>query len=172
MREIIFYIVLFCCLSNFNAVGQTEPCNTNKLNSNEEKEGLWVENKGLTLVYYQDGLRNGIYVNYNRKNGKIHAFGEYHKGLPSGKWYFFNDDGILLSTEEGIELNSKYKRLRDDGVEITPKFTSYVQNFYPNGILKEEGRVLYSEDIEIDFFKTGTWKYYDTNGKLKETKEY
>lgn len=162
---ILFYIF------SLQAVGQIDN-KTNLVDEQGMKIGLWIENKGNTFVYYKNGLKNGIFTNYNRKNGKIHAFGEFKDDLPTGKWYFFNEAGFLLFTEENIEKNTEFKRQRDDGVEITPKFTSYVKDYYPNGNVKEEGRVLYSEDIEIDYYKTGTWKYYNEEGVLKETKEH
>jgi hypothetical protein len=168
--KILAYIIF--CLLSIKAIGQTSDSTTNQLNERGKKEGLWIENKGMIMAYYKNGIKDGVYINYNRKNGRIHAFGEYKQDFPSGKWYFFNDEGILLFTEENIEKNTKYKRMRDDGVEITPMFTSYVTNYYPNGYIKEEGRVLYSEDIEIDYFKTGTWKYYNKQGKLEQTKEH
>jgi len=62
--------------------------------------------------------------------------------------------------------------MRDDGVEITPLFTSYVIDYYPNGYIKAEGRVLYDEDVQIHSFETGTWKYYNKQGELVQTKEH
>lgn len=166
IKVLIGTIILIGYLFTSSAVSQ--PASYNQLNDNKKKTGLWIENDGLTTVYYQDGLKNGIYINYNRNNRNVHAFGNYVNDLPSGIWYYFNDDGFLLFTEESIERNTCYKRIRDDGVEIMPRFTSLIKDYHLNGKLKGQGRVLYDEDIEIDYFKIGTWRYYDESGELKE----
>lgn len=152
-------------------MGQTNN-NINQLNDEGKKEGLWIEYNGLITAYYKNGVKDGVFIYYNRKYGRVHAFGEYKQDFPSGTWYYFNDEGILLFTETNIEKNTKYTRMRDDGVEITPLFTSYLVEYYPNGYKKAEGRVLYDEDVEIVNYKTGTWKYYDKQGKLVQTKEH
>lgn len=165
----LIYIVF--CLLSISAMGQTNN-NINQKNDKGEKVGLWVENNGLIEAYYKAGLKDGIFKAYNRKNGKLSALGEFKEGKKSGTWYYFDEASILFLQEFEIKDNTSYTRMRDDGVEITPKFTSYVKFYYPNGYIKEEGRVLYSEDIEIDYFKTGTWKYYNKQGKLEQTKEH
>lgn len=168
MKSIIYILSCFIALQ---AMGQT-PSETNLLDKQGKKVGLWIENKGNTEAYYKNGLRDGVFKVYNRKNGKLSALGEFTEGQKSGTWYYFDESSRLILKECEIKKNTEYKRVRDDGVEITPKFTSYVWFYYPNGYVKEEGRVLYSEDIEIDYYKTGTWKYYNKEGSLKEKKEH
>jgi len=167
--KILKYLVF--CLFSISVMGQTNN-NINQKNDKGEKVGLWVENNGLIEAYYKAGLKDGIYKTYNRKNGKLSALGEFSEGRPSGTWYYFDEASILIFQECEIKYNTNYTTMRDDGVEITPKFTSYVKFYYPNGYIKEEGRVLYFEDIEIDYFKTGTWRYYNKQGKLEQTKEH
>lgn len=152
-------------------MGQTSN-NVNQLNNKGKKIGLWIENNGLIEAYYKDGLKDGIFKSYNRKNGKLSVLGEFTEGKKSGTWYYFDESSLLILQEAEIQENSTYTRTRDDGVEITPKFTSYVKFYYPNGYIKEEGRILYSEDIEIDYFKIKTWKYYNKQGILEKTKEH
>ena len=164
-------ICILISLFTLQVMGQTNT-ETNLMDKQGNKVGLWLENKGNIEAYYKDGLRDGIFKAYNRKNGKLSALGEFTKGVKSGTWYYFDESSCLILKECEIEMNTKYKRTRDDGVEITPKFTSYVWFYYPNGYIKDEGRVLYSEDIEIDYYKTGTWKHYNKDGTLKEKKEY
>ena len=120
---------------------------------------------------YKDGLKDGVFKVYNRKNEKLSGLGEFTDGEKSGTWYYFDETSHLILIEYDIKENINYTRLRDDGVEVTPEFTSLVKFYYSNGYIKEEGRVLYSEDIEIDYYKTGIWKYYDETGKLIEGKK-
>jgi len=167
--KILTYIIF--CLLSLSAMGQTNN-NINQLNDKGKKEGLWIENNGTIMAYYKNRKKDGVYISYYRKNGRVQAFGEYKQDLLSGTWYFFNEEGILLFTETNIEKNTKYTIMRDDGVIITPKFTSYVKFYYPNGYIKAEGRVLYDEIVEIDYFETGTWKYYNKQGELEQTKEH
>jgi len=175
-------ISVFCILVSFlSCQSQTNTANKNPTPVNctdcnlkdtqGKKYGLWIERNGSVEVYYKNNQRDGVYKAYNRKNGKLLGLGEYKEGNKSGKWYFFDESSHLLFTEENIKENKEYTRMRDDGVKVTPKFTSYVKNYYPNGVIKEEGQILYDEDVEIDYYKTGTWKYYDKEGKLTETKE-
>ena len=43
--------------------------------------------------------------------------------------------------------------------------------YYPNGNIKEEGTVLWTEDPNMDdSVEYGEWKYYDENGNLIKTK--
>lgn len=169
MKKRIPILLVVLCLFTLKGVSQQA---NNQLDDKGKKVGLWIENNGLIEAYYKAGLKEGIFKSYNRKNGKLSALGEFTEGKKSGTWYYFDETSHLILQECEIEGNTSYTRMRDDGVEITPKFTSYVKFYYPNGYIKEEGRVLYSEDIEIDYFKTGTWKYYDKQGKLEQTKEH
>ncbi|MCK6612468.1 MAG: hypothetical protein L6Q78_15685 [Bacteroidia bacterium] len=155
--------------------GKPDSPNPNKTPSNQldslgMKQGLWIEKNGAVEVYYRNNLREGVYRSYSLKSKSLAVFGEYSMGKPVGKWYFFNDEGQLLFTEERIEENTSTIWEREDGVKIKPKFTSYVKMFYPNGNLQAEGQALYEDEIQVDFYKTGIWQYYDRNGILSEKK--
>lgn len=151
--------------------GKPDSPNPNKTPSNQldslgMKQGLWIEKNGAVEVYYRNNLREGVYRSYSLKSKSLAVFGEYSMGKPVGKWYFFNDSGRLLFTEENIQENNQFTRVREDGVKLMPKFCSYVKMYYPNGRLESEGWVIYDEDVQVDFFKTGTWRYYDKEGNL------
>jgi hypothetical protein len=167
VKIMVFIVSVFLSIE---AKGQAD--NINQLNGEGKKMGLWIENNGNTEAYYKNGIRDGLFKNYNRKNGKLSVLGEFNEGKKSGTWYYFDDESILILIESDIKENASYTRIRDDNVEITPKFVAYAKFYYPTGYLKEEGRVIYSEDIEIDYFKSGTWKYYNKKGELEETKEH
>jgi len=155
-------IIIFVCFINMNGISQ-------QTNGNK-KNGLYIENNGLKEVYYKQGLKDGIFKTYNRKNGKLSAFGEYENGEKTGTWYYFDEKSHLYLQESQIKKNNYYFRNRDDGVKVKPKYVSYIKTYYSTGYIKEEGFVLYNEDIEIDFYKIGTWKYYNEQGILTKNK--
>jgi antitoxin component YwqK of YwqJK toxin-antitoxin module len=146
--------------------------NANNVDSLGRKQGLWIERKGQAEAYYKDDLRNGVFKAYNRKNGKLSGFGEYKEGVKSGIWYYFDNSSYLILIESNIRKNERLTRIRDDAKAIKPINISYAKFYYPSGTIKKEGLVLYDEDIEIDYYKTGQWKYYTENGKLLEVKAH
>jgi antitoxin component YwqK of YwqJK toxin-antitoxin module len=166
---LVYLPILFPTYSQVDSINKSK---INLIDSNGQKIGLWIENDGLIEVYYKDDERNGIFKSYYRKNGKLEAFGEYTNGKRAGIWYYFNEIGQYYMIECDISDNNELQIRRDDGENITPKFKSFISLYYPNGALKEEGIALYNEDIEIDFFKYGTWKYYDTYGELLKTENH
>lgn len=172
LKVLVFILLCLAIQSQTVPNGNTNQVKTtcNLKDAEGKKQGLWVEKNGYVEIYYKNNIRDGIYRSYSRKNKTLITFGEYSKGTPSGKWYFFNDEGQLLFTEERIEENTSTIWEREDGVKIKPKFTSYVKMFYPNGNLQAEGQALYEDEIQVDFYKTGIWQYYDRNGILSEKK--
>ena len=166
---IIYFLIVFPTCSQ---VDSTNNDDINLLNSNGQKIGLWIENNGLNEVYYKDGKRNGIFKSYYRKNGRLSGFGEYLNGNRTGTWYYFNENSQIVMIESEISNNVDLQILRDDGELVTPEFKSFVSLYYPNGVIKEQGIAFYNEDIEIDFYKYGTWKYYDQSGNLLKTEDH
>jgi len=144
--------------------------NCNQKDEKGRKTGLWIEDDGFTEVYYKAGLRNGILKSYYPLNNRLQFFGEFKNGNVVGTWYFFNQDSHLVLIEKDISKNSRLTIMRDDGaVKMIPPMKSYVIEFYPNGMPKEEGIALYDKSVVINFFKKGKWKYYDEAGKLVRT---
>jgi len=172
--KIIFSLLIYSLIvfPSYSQVDLTKNSTINSVDSNGQKIGLWIENDGLIEVYYKDGERDGIFKNYYRKNGRLAVFGEYIKGKRTGVWYYFDDIGQIYMIERDISDNDKLQISRDDGEKITPKNKSFISLYYPNGALKEEGIALYNDDIEIDFHKYGTWKYYDLDGNLLKTEDH
>ena len=162
-NRIIFFIVL-----SFFSLKVTAQSDTivNQLNHNLKKDGLWIENKGLIEAYYENGIKNGTFKSYYR-NGKLSGFGEYTNGVETGTWYYFDEAGHLIMQVNQINKNKNLFRIRGDGVKITPELISYVKLYYPSGLVEKEGFVIYDGDIEIDYYETGIWKYYDKQGVLK-----
>jgi len=125
------------------------------------KNGLIKGENGLKETYYRNGRKNGIFKSYYKSNGKLEAIGFYEDDKPVGSWYYFNHAGQILMIEEKKGINKDKQVKGDDGVLIKPKYMSYLKQYDPKtGLLKTEGVALYFEDIEIDYFKYGTWKEY------------
>ncbi len=167
-NRIIFFITL--SFFSLNGIAQSDTL-VNQLNRNFKKDGLWIENKGLIEVYYKNGIENGNFKSYYR-NGKLSAFGEYTNGVEAGIWYYFDEAGHLIMQVSQINKNKNLFRIRGDGVKITPEWISYVKFYYPSGLVEKEGFVMYDGDIEIDYYETGIWKYYDKQGKFKHEKTH
>jgi antitoxin component YwqK of YwqJK toxin-antitoxin module len=174
LKKIVICLVCFVfvfstsqCQTNNQSTFNCTDCN--QKNAQGKKTGLWIEDNGLREVYYKNNKRDGLYKTYSRKTGKLSALGEYKNGDKSGTWFYFNEKSQLIMIEKELSLNTENSVKRDDGVKITPKFKSYIIFYYTTGNIKEEGVALYDEDIEIDFFKSGQWKYYDKEGKLIKT---
>ncbi len=85
----------------------------------------------------------------------------------------FNANGDPLYEAYVIEMSSKYDCSHSDHYEVRQLYTrweandsigrmnGYVQNFYDNGTLQNEGRMK-------DGLPDGVWKYYDPYGKLNQ----
>jgi hypothetical protein len=48
----------------------------------------------------------------------------------------------------------------------------YIKNYRTNGKLEEEGFAIYFDHPVVEYEAHGTWKFYDCNGQLHETKEF
>jgi antitoxin component YwqK of YwqJK toxin-antitoxin module len=173
---LIYLLIQFLvCYSQPNRVINYPPSAVNCSNCNFKdslgrKQGLWVDDDEVAVtVYYKDNKRDGVYIAYSQVSCSVIRFGEYSKGIPCGKWYYFDERNHLEFTEENIQRNTKYTWKRENGIEVPYEFTSYLRDYYTNGIIKDEGQVLYNEDAQIESDKIGTWKYYDEKGKLIET---
>jgi antitoxin component YwqK of YwqJK toxin-antitoxin module len=98
-------------------------------------------------------------------------FGEYRKGKPVGSWYYFDEQSRLSMIESKIQKNTTMKLKHESGKMVILPWRSYLVKYYPNGYVREEGLVVYEDDIEIDNLKIGVWNYYDESGKLIRTKK-
>jgi antitoxin component YwqK of YwqJK toxin-antitoxin module len=145
--------------------------NCNQMDSQGNKNGLWVEKYtgGFFLIYYRNNKREGVFRQYSYGNG-LSSLGEYSNGIPCGKWYYFGGNCELGFTEENIKLIDT-TLITNENMKANFNMKSYFKSYYPNGIIKSEGQILYNDTPEIDFYKIGTWKYYDEKGNLIKTKE-
>ena len=168
----LFLMATFSCNSQSIKNKNSFPnYNHNKFDSLGQKTGLWLEDNGMQEVYFKSNKRNGIFKSYYPNNGKLHCLGEYKDDDPVGTWYYFNESSEIKCIEKTIEINTDLSFIDKSGERRTPDHKSYLIWYYPDGTIKEEGIVLYSESIEIDFVKYGKWKYYNKSGVLTKIEE-
>ena len=166
------FVYSWIVFPSYSQVDSIDNSSINSINNTGQKIGLWIENDGFVEAYYKDDERDGIFKCYYRKTGKLVVFGEYTTGNRTGTWYYFNEAGQIDIIECEISKNNDLQILRDDGELMTPKYKSFLSFYNPSGIIKEEGVALYDEDIEIDFFKYGAWKYYNQKGNLLKVEDH
>lgn len=68
------------------------------------RQGLWLEDDGYREVYYKDGVVDGIFRSYSRKTGTLLSIGWYCKGMLSGRWFYFDEQGKLLRIDDHPDL--------------------------------------------------------------------
>lgn len=163
-------MAIFSCMNIFAQKGYAEK--TNQLNDRGHKEGLWqevVHTYWRTETYYKDGIKSGIFREYNTK-GELTCFGEYTDNYISGTWYYFGDYGHLMSIQKDFSVNTDTVILDSKKQYVYPH-KCYMISYHPNGIIKDEGVLLWNEDPELDDTREyGEWKYYDESGELIKTK--
>lgn len=162
-KEILLILFTTVC---YLSMGQI----VNQIDKNGKKQGLWIEDDGLTEGYYKDDLPNGIFRYYHKKNHTLYSFGEFEQGEEIGNWYYFNETGAIICKISDIKNNENKIIILDDGVtKKKPLKESYAIFYYPSGSIKSEGVVLYDEDFEENHYKYGLWEYYDEKGVLTKT---
>jgi antitoxin component YwqK of YwqJK toxin-antitoxin module len=138
----------------------------NQKDNQGRKQGLWIENDGLSEVYYWNGLKSGIYKVYFAKTGKLEALGDYEQDKPVGSWYYFDETSRLFMIERKLGEGKEIKLKNDEGSYIILANKSFIKVYNKNGILIRKGLAIYDEDVQLEFFMYGLWKYYDETGKL------
>ncbi len=145
----------------------------NQLTDKGQKEGLWIDtiHNRIREVYYNNGIESGIFKKYNLK-GKLFVLGEYCNGKMCGTWYYFENYGHLMMTFKDFSRNTYSIIDEGSGRRYIPDYKCYSTSYYPNGNVKNEGLLLWSEgeSPESDFsVEYGEWKYYDEAGILIKT---
>ena len=147
----------------------------NQLNSNGQKEGLWIDRdtqNDKCYSYYKNGVQNGVNWCVDKAKNLISSFGEYSNGEHSGTWYYFGDYGHLMMIQKDFQPNTYETPLEHHAQGICP-YRCYCIEYYPNGNKESEGILLWDISPQSDFtFEYGEWKYYNEDGTLKETKVF
>jgi antitoxin component YwqK of YwqJK toxin-antitoxin module len=135
---------------------------------------LTLKDTMFVVKSYSDNLV-GDYKSYYQ-NGNRKAAGLYLNGKKTGRWVYYYENG---NKKEIINFDDKGRKIGD------------YKSYYENGNLKEEGEYVIqiiikkkrveSKDENYEYFlfdedmteiKTGKWKYYKPNGKLKKKVTY
>ena len=87
---------------------------------------------------------------WKRENGTTFLRESYKSSKLNGIWIYYNEKGNIITEQNFV-----------DGVK-----TGRFKQCYENGIVFQEG--FFSEQSQRD----GTWKEYDTNGKLIKTTKF
>lgn len=164
----MFFLMPFCIHAQKDYMNKV-----NQLNSKGQKEGYWIEDRGFDTIelYYKDGQKSGLFKSYSKK-GVLSAFGEYINGEITGIWYYFGDRGHLIMVQKDFSINADTIILENGRKYFYPR-KCYTISYYPNGIMEEEGILLWNDDPEMDDVqKYGEWKYYDETGSLVKTKQF
>ncbi|MBN2214985.1 MAG: toxin-antitoxin system YwqK family antitoxin [Bacteroidales bacterium] len=100
------------------------------------------------ILTYRKGRLDGD-AHYYYRNGNIKWKGFYKNGFISGKWEYWDENGILTYI-----VNYRHDTL--DG-----EYVSY----YPDGGIKEQG-------YYVNNSRTGEWTVYSENGKVTSKEIY
>jgi len=141
-------------------------------NGHSDSTGLFTSSDGLRETYFRKGLKHGPFRSYYLKNGRLACFGHYANDVMSGDWHYFDENDLLIMSEHGISLNDTVIATNGNGSHIRPLMRSLLRRYWPNGLVRMEGICLYNESAEIDFWRYGTWTYYDTLGLPQKTTNY
>jgi antitoxin component YwqK of YwqJK toxin-antitoxin module len=101
---------------------------------------------------WEDNLREGYWVEYYDTLTKIPMNrGNYHRGIQTGKWKYYFEDGKVRKKES---IGKEFIR------------TKY---YYPNGKIKSKGKAIVdrSDPVYLHYYYQGPWIYYDENGKAE-----
>ncbi len=132
-----------------------------------EREFVTIDNYRCTAkLYYPDGTKKSVV--------------KYLHGSPM-VWSDFYADGTPKYYEEyhkslnyHIEKKTYYDngKVEDELVLVHKKKLNYDKNeYHNNGQMKVDGSMAFSEE-SYDYFKTGTWKFYDESGTIKKELTY
>jgi antitoxin component YwqK of YwqJK toxin-antitoxin module len=144
----------------------------NQFDKEGKKNGLWFEMKGTEQLYYKHGLKNGICIEYDPKTHLMSEFCEFKDDKLTGDFYFWDTLGILQAKASQFADNTDIRIKKLDGKKYLLPGKCYLKLYYQTGVLRAEGVVVSEEGIEMDFYKVGTWKYYDYDEKLQKQETY
>lgn len=117
-------------------------------------------------IFYEDGTLHRQVTYYNGIVKKVSDF--YLNNIPKRQIEFSKDQKYLVLekswfSDGNLALDFKLGDLK------TKKYQR--KSYYPNGVLKEEGNLVYSYDTKL-YYKTGLWYSYDAFGKNKHAEKF
>ena len=95
--------------------------------------------------------------------------GEYNDGECCGTWYAFHEKGYPEWKLYNISKYDSVYSKQGYAKNYKPQHSAIRVNYYPDGMKKSEGRILFDNDPIEDQIEFGTWYYYDKKGDLIKT---
>ena len=150
--KFLSFLFSFILLININSFAQkfeiVDGDTINRIDNNNQKQGLWIINNKETGKKSDEGLyknnkKNGVWKKYY-KSGSIKSEITYLNNIPTGYAKFYYENGNV--SEEGIWKINKW----------TGNYKYYFKN----------GNIAYDWNYNNNGKRTGTQKYYHDNGNL------
>lgn len=117
-------------------------------------------------VYFENGsIKNQISF-YSGMPKKLTDY--FPNGLPKNNIEYDQDQKCVFAKRTwflNAQAQSELVMLDKEGKKYSEK------TFYPNGQVKEEGELIY-DPKNRDYFKTGTWTSFESNGKKKYSEKF
>ncbi|MBD5366876.1 MAG: hypothetical protein HDR82_07705 [Bacteroides sp.] len=148
--------------------------NTNQLDNKGNKTGVWIIERSdiVEVAYYKDGLKNGLWRQFMKKNGEYRLNYEayYLNGYSYGFKIAYDEDGNVAWIETNMSENTNFidnqaKFFKGYHPDFISKQAFY-NYYYPNGTLKAYGWTLKADDdseqIDEDF--VGDWYFFTETG--------
>ncbi|WP_317897209.1 hypothetical protein [Aurantibacillus circumpalustris] len=123
------------------------------------------QNCNIDVYFESGGLKNQIHFNNNLPERMTEFFSN---GLPKSQ-IEFDQKANCVSSKRVWFLNAE---LQSELLIIDIANKKYSdKSFYPNGLIKEEGELIYSIENK-EYIKTGVWQIFESNGKKKSTEKF
>jgi antitoxin component YwqK of YwqJK toxin-antitoxin module len=134
---------------------------------NKAKAVSKTDSKQVQREKEKNMIRDGKWT-FWFENGAISAEEYYEKGTPTGTWLSFYVNGqqsssIDFTTGKATYYHDNGQKFEEGTITNTMQREGRWTGWYQNGKLNYEGD--YTNGA-----KTGSWKYYEKNGKLMEEK--
>jgi antitoxin component YwqK of YwqJK toxin-antitoxin module len=124
-----------------------------------------TQNCNIDVYYENGGLKNQLHF-INGQPEKMTEF--FANGLPKSQLEFDVEKGCLSSKRSWF-LNAE---LQFELVVTDVQNKTYLDKaFYPNGLIKEEGSLVYFTENK-EYIKVGAWHTFESNGKKKKSEKF
>jgi antitoxin component YwqK of YwqJK toxin-antitoxin module len=143
---------------------------TNKLDGNGKKTGIWKEKSEMYIYYgtYKNDKREGVWIGYH-PNGIISSIDEYKDGKKNGysigidvAGFYFRKDYYTNDTLDGVCIgytNTSGPKPHSEIHYRMGKLNGLKKVYYPDGNIQEEG--YFTNNL-----RSGKSKWYTADGNL------
>ncbi|HHH53929.1 MAG TPA: hypothetical protein ENK91_09745 [Bacteroidetes bacterium] len=177
MKKLIFVLGLFVIFSCNNSTGTksnsknfaADQFDLENLIGTDVKKAIKFDKDGNTVEegFVKNGKKEGEWIEYNPKDGKIISITSYIDGKLNGKFIEFDNRGYLVKTADfkndqldGRYVKYKYNKIIEEANYENGKLNGIRTKYFDNNGKKQE-EVEYKDDV-ID----GIVRYYDDKGEL------